>query len=84
MKCCRKATQLISESMDSRLSLGKTISLKVHLWICTICTRYEAQINFIRHLTGVYKKKLEESGLDSTRLAMPAREKMKQVMKEKT
>jgi hypothetical protein len=45
---CRDVTQLISESMDTSLPIGKRIGVCVHLLMCKFCSRYERQLLLIR------------------------------------
>ena len=45
---CRDVTQLISESMDTSLPIGKRIGVRVHLLMCKFCSRYERQLLLIR------------------------------------
>jgi hypothetical protein len=55
MISCREATRLISESLDRRLTLRERISLRVHLFVCKICTRYRQQVLFIRETLRLYE-----------------------------
>jgi hypothetical protein len=48
MLSCKDVTQLISESMDHSLPLGKRIGVRIHLLMCRFCTRYERQLLLIR------------------------------------
>lgn len=48
MLSCKDVTQLISESMDRSLPLGKRIGVRLHLLICKFCERYERQLLLIR------------------------------------
>lgn len=52
MLSCRDVTQLISESMDRSLPLGKRIGMRVHLLMCKFCARYERQLLLIRETMG--------------------------------
>ena len=49
MFSCERATELISTSLDSKLSLYKSIGLKVHLWMCKLCSRCWQQMLFLRN-----------------------------------
>jgi hypothetical protein len=42
---CKQASQLISQSLDRRLSWRERISLRFHLLICDICKRFSQQLN---------------------------------------
>lgn len=48
MLSCRDVTELLSESMDHSLPLGKRIGVRIHLLICLFCARYERQLLLIR------------------------------------
>jgi hypothetical protein len=48
MLSCRDVTQLISESMDTSLPLGKRMGVRLHLLMCRFCARYERQLLLIR------------------------------------
>ena len=48
MLSCKDVTQLISESMDHSLPLGRRIGVRFHLLICKFCARYERQLLQIR------------------------------------
>lgn len=45
---CKDVTQLISQSMDTSLPIGKRIGVRIHLLMCKFCTRYERQLLLIR------------------------------------
>lgn len=46
---CKEVTYLLSQAQDRPLTLGERINLKMHLAMCVGCSRYQRQINFIRH-----------------------------------
>jgi hypothetical protein len=48
MLSCKDVTQLLSESMDHSLPLGKRIGVRLHLLMCKFCARYERQLLIIR------------------------------------
>lgn len=48
MLSCKDVTQLISESMDTSLPIGKRIGMRLHLLMCKFCARYERQLLLIR------------------------------------
>ncbi len=45
---CKDVTQLISQSMDISLPIGKRIAVRIHLLTCIFCTRYKRQLHLIR------------------------------------
>jgi hypothetical protein len=48
MLSCKDVTQLLSESMDHSLPIGKRIGMRLHLLMCKFCARYERQLLLIR------------------------------------
>ena len=45
---CRNMVKVITESMDTKLTWGQWIKLKVHLLSCDPCVNFIKQLNFIR------------------------------------
>jgi hypothetical protein len=48
MTTCKETTELASRAMDSRLSFGERLALRMHLAICTNCTRFAQQLDHMR------------------------------------
>lgn len=48
MLSCFQASQLLSQSLDRPLSWRERLSLKLHLIICEVCTRFAKQLKFMR------------------------------------
>lgn len=46
---CREVHRLVSEGMDRELSLVERARMRVHLVVCTACTRFNGQMDLIRH-----------------------------------
>ena len=51
---CREASRLISESKDRDLGIGEKLSLRLHLGLCTACTRFTKQLDFLREAMKRY------------------------------
>ena len=47
MLSCKKVSELASESIDRRLSLGERLRMGLHLTLCGFCRRYRRQIRFL-------------------------------------
>lgn len=45
---CKEASRLISDGMDRRLSVAERVALRLHVGICDACTRFTAQVQFLR------------------------------------
>ncbi len=51
MRSCKRASQLISESLDRRLGARERFALTVHMIVCAMCRAYRRQLLFIRSAT---------------------------------
>jgi hypothetical protein len=45
---CKRASLLLSQAQDRRLSLVERLALGLHLAACEACTRFSRQIAFLR------------------------------------
>jgi hypothetical protein len=45
---CREVHRLVSEGMDRELSLVERGRLRLHLLVCTACTRFDGQMDLLR------------------------------------
>ncbi|MDP1862530.1 MAG: zf-HC2 domain-containing protein [Thiobacillus sp.] len=65
MLTCQGASHLVSESQDRTLGLFESLGLRMHVWMCINCRRFETQIRQMRRL-------LRQSSLhDTTGAAHP-------------
>jgi Putative zinc-finger len=48
MLSCKQASQLISQSLDRKLTTGERFALKFHLFICKYCKNFSQQLQTIR------------------------------------
>jgi hypothetical protein len=48
MCSCKRATELLGDAMNRKLSFGERVSLRFHLFVCGACRRYRQQIEIIR------------------------------------
>ena len=47
MYSCKQATELMSLSLDGKLSLYQRVALKMHLLMCKLCSRCWQQMLFV-------------------------------------
>ena len=80
MISCQKASVLISASMDRRLSIGETINLKMHLWMCGACVQVLQQWKGLRKLLKAYHQRLSTHSIAVPRLSPAAKDKIKQAL----
>ena len=45
---CKEATRLLSQAEDRRLGPVERLKLRAHLALCDFCTRFAAQLRFMR------------------------------------
>jgi hypothetical protein len=45
---CREVHRLVSEGMDRDLSLVERTRMRLHLLVCTACTRFNGQMDLLR------------------------------------
>lgn len=51
MFSCRKASSLISDSLDRELTRGERFAMRFHLCICRVCRRFRHQLRFLHQET---------------------------------
>lgn len=52
---CKDVTRLLSQAQDSRLPFLVRMRVRAHLQVCALCTRFEAQLRFLRAAARRYK-----------------------------
>ena len=50
MLTCKKTSHLVSEGQERELSLKERINLRLHIWMCNKCRRFERQIVQMRSI----------------------------------
>ncbi len=73
MISCKHASQLISKSLDQRLSFLEGLSLRLHLLICKVCARFGKQLYIMRSAIKELMKQIEN---DET-IQLPLQSKMR-------
>ncbi len=54
MLTCKEASQLISQSCDRRLTVGERIGLRVHVFVCKACSRFQRQMKLLHRAARRY------------------------------
>ena len=60
MYSCKQATELMSLSLDGKLSLYQRVALKIHLFMCKLCSRCWKQMLFVRDAMHKCSERAEE------------------------
>ncbi len=68
---CKQTSQLVSQSLDRRLTWQERFAVKVHLWICKYCRRFSRQLLAVR--SGL--QRMTQSVEENTDLQMPSESK---------
>ena len=69
---CQQIVEKISQSMERKLTLRESITLKLHLWICAWCQWYLEHLHLIRDTA-----RTQTAELDGPSLSSEARERIK-------
>lgn len=81
MPSCREVSRLVSESMDRDLPLRHRLSMRLHLLMCSLCSRFHRQTLFLRDAAHFFGEASEEGTLFSTvRLSPAARLRIHQAL----
>jgi hypothetical protein len=54
---CHDATQLMSQSLERKLTFGERVALKVHLTICGPCRNCAKQLMILRQAARRYARR---------------------------
>ena len=57
---CREATALVLAGEDRRLSFGERAGVRLHMLVCTACSRFERQGGLMRRALRRWKSGAEE------------------------
>ena len=60
MYSCKQATELMSTSLDGELSLSQRFGLRLHLFMCKLCSRCWKQMLLIRDAMHNWSERLED------------------------
>lgn len=77
---CEELAQVISASLDRRLTFREKIILKAHLFACKPCVRYLDQSDFVRTATKLLTER-EKDALFAGRLTEESRNRIKSGLK---
>lgn len=71
---CQQTVEKISQSLERKLTLRESITVKLHLWVCAWCQWYMEHLHIIRDAA---RAKAEASDLSGPELSSEARERIK-------
>lgn len=83
MLTCKDASHLISARQERRLDFWERWGLRLHVWMCISCRRFEGQVALMRQALRMLGKRAEaeaEREGDSTAFPPEARERIRQAL----
>ncbi len=81
MMTCKEASRLISEGQERPMKLMERWGLRIHLWICDNCRRFERQVRFLRQALHLLGQQLE-TGTQGPDLPPMAKDRIRQVLQQ--
>ena len=81
MISCDHASRLASKAMDSKLTLGEKISLRMHLLACGFCREFEKQLISIRSILQTRSGEIPTDPAEP-KLSQDARERLQKSIKD--
>jgi hypothetical protein len=75
---CKETTELASRALDERLRFGERLAMRVHLMICTNCTRFVKQIHDMRRIL-----RMDATDETGPGLSEPARQRIETELQNK-
>lgn len=81
MLTCHQASQLLSQSLDRKLTRRELIRLGLHLMLCSMCRRFGQQVAGIRALLRRYRQQIEQD--ETVTLPAEAKQRIARVLETK-
>ena len=81
MLTCKDASHLLSESQERPLTLRERWGLRLHLWMCVSCRRFDRQLSLIRQAMRSLRRHAQAQAQDAG-LTPEARERIRQALAE--
>jgi len=81
MPSCKEVSRLVSESMDRELPFRQRFSMRLHLLMCSLCSRFRRQLAFLREVAHAFGDGGEEGEQPANlQLSPQARARIKQIL----
>jgi len=80
---CQHASRMVSESMDRPLLLRERVTLRMHLMMCSFCTRFASQMQILRRAAIQHGLSIPEAAtLSELTFSAEARARISRVLSE--
>jgi hypothetical protein len=79
---CNSITKHLSQSMDQEISFFKRIRIRLHLFGCHLCKRYEEQLIILRQAVERLNNEevIQSDIVNASQLSEAKKEKMKKIL----
>ncbi len=82
MLSCKQVSELVSHSLDQPLPLGRRIAVRIHLFMCKVCSTYQRQLRFLQRATRDLPEHVDDSHAAHT-LPEEAKQRIRAALKAK-
>lgn len=82
MMTCKEASRLISEGQERPMSLMERWGLRIHLWMCDNCRKFERHIEFLRKALHLMREQLG-TGSQGPDLPPEAKDRIRSVLQDR-
>ena len=59
-RTCKQATHLMLSAQDGPLNWRDKSALKIHLWMCKNCPRFERQLHVMHHALSDWRNEIKK------------------------
>lgn len=82
MLTCKDASHLLSERQERPLSRRERWGLRLHLWLCVSCRRFERQLDLMRQAMRALRARAEGDTGTAAGLPADARERIRRALND--
>jgi hypothetical protein len=79
---CKRAAELISQSLETRLGWRQRLALLLHLAVCAMCRRFRRQSQLLQQAGRVVGETEPVPGVPGEVLSAAARDRIKNALRE--
>jgi hypothetical protein len=79
MLTCKDASHLLSQRQERPLGLRERLGLRLHLWMCVSCRRFEQQLALMRQALRALRRRAETEA-EAAELAVDARDRIRHAL----